>query len=186
MGERDQDRPWSEYCRGAARERATHRVATAERVASSPALTSSCAVVRGRDGRLLAADGVALLDGEVVLLERDHPPSKGQWVLPDGFVQRDERTRTACRREVREEVCLDVEPVVFVGLEAGSERDKRGTVSGAYDRRPREPATAAGPRRGPPGRDPRSRGPPTDGLRPRADRGRRPRALTAGARRANC
>jgi len=29
------------------------------------------------DGRLLAADGVALLDGEVVLLERDHPPSEG-------------------------------------------------------------------------------------------------------------
>lgn len=88
------------------------------------------------DGRPLATDGVILLDGEVVLLERDHPPYEGTWVLPGGFVERDERARDACRREVREEVGLDVEPVAFVGLYDDPDRDERGTVSAAYRCRP--------------------------------------------------
>jgi len=55
------------------------------------------------DLRALATDGVVLLDGEVVLLERDHPPHEGAWVVPGGMVERGERARTACEREVREE-----------------------------------------------------------------------------------
>lgn len=85
---------------------------------------------------MLAADGVVLLEGEVLLLERDHPPYEGDWVLPGGFVERDERAREACRREVREEVGLDVYPVAFLGLYDDPERDERGTVSAAYRCRP--------------------------------------------------
>jgi 8-oxo-dGTP diphosphatase len=86
--------------------------------------------------RALATDGVVLLDGAVLLLERDHPPHAGEWVLPGGLVERDERARGACRREVREEVGLDVEPVEFVGLYDDPDRDERGNVSAAYRCRP--------------------------------------------------
>jgi 8-oxo-dGTP diphosphatase len=82
--------------------------------------------------RALSTDGVILLDGEVVLLERTHPPDEGHWVLPGGMVERDETARAACAREVHEEVGLDVRPVSFVGLYDDPERDERGNVSAAY------------------------------------------------------
>lgn len=82
--------------------------------------------------RALAADGVVLLDGEVLLLERDHPPHEGEWVLPGGLVEPDERAREACVREVREEVGVRVEADAFVGLYDDPDRDERGNVSAAY------------------------------------------------------
>ncbi|WP_246986030.1 NUDIX domain-containing protein [Halorientalis marina] len=82
--------------------------------------------------RALATDGVVVVDGEVVLLERNHPPHEGAWVLPGGMVERDERAREACAREVREEVGLSVRPVAFVGLYDAPDRDERGNVSAAY------------------------------------------------------
>jgi 8-oxo-dGTP diphosphatase len=88
------------------------------------------------DVRPLAADGVVVQDGDVLLLQRDHPPHEGQWVLPGGFVDPGERAREAAEREVREEVGLDVEATAFVGLYDDPDRDERGTVSAAYRCRP--------------------------------------------------
>lgn len=84
------------------------------------------------DLRALATDGVVVIGGEVVLLERDHPPEEGRWVLPGGMVERGETARTACARGVREEVGLEVRPVSFVGLYDAPDRDPRGNVSAAY------------------------------------------------------
>jgi 8-oxo-dGTP diphosphatase len=82
--------------------------------------------------RALATDGVVFVDGEVVLLKRNHPPDEGYWVLPGGMVERDETARAACAREVKEEVGLDVHPASLVGLYDDPERDERGNVSAAY------------------------------------------------------
>ncbi|WP_181692460.1 NUDIX hydrolase [Natronomonas sp. LN261] len=49
------------------------------------------------DVRALASDAVIVLDGDVLLLERDHPPFEGQWVLPGGLLERDETAREALR-----------------------------------------------------------------------------------------
>lgn len=84
------------------------------------------------DLRALATDAVVLTDDGVVLLERDHPPHEGEWVLPGGMVERGECARTACAREAREEVGLDVRPVSLVGLYDAPGRDSRGNVSAAY------------------------------------------------------
>lgn len=89
--------------------------------------------------RALATDAVVLLDGEVVLLERDHEPHEGKWVLPGGLVERGERAHEACIRETNEEVGLVVEPVSFVGLYDAPERDARGNVSTAFLCRPTAP-----------------------------------------------
>jgi len=82
--------------------------------------------------RALAADGVVFVDGEVVLLERTHPPFEGRWVLPGGMVERGETAVEACVREVREEVALEVTVEGFVGLYDDPDRDERGNVSAAY------------------------------------------------------
>jgi 8-oxo-dGTP diphosphatase len=97
-------------------------------------------------GRPLATDAVVLLDGEVVVLERTTDPYEGHWVLPGGFLERGERARTACAREVREEVGLEVAPVSFVGLYDAPDRDERGTVSAAYLCRPTADDPAPEPR----------------------------------------
>jgi 8-oxo-dGTP diphosphatase len=91
------------------------------------------------DLRALATDAVVLTDDGVVLLERSHPPHEGEWVLPGGMVERGERARTACAREAREEVGMDVRPVSFVGLYDAPGRDSRGNVSAAYLCVPRGP-----------------------------------------------
>lgn len=90
------------------------------------------------DVRALATDGVVLVDGEVVLLERNHPPHEGAWVLPGGLVEPEETAAEACAREVREEVGLHVRPVQFVGLYDDPNRDDRGNASAAYLCVPRE------------------------------------------------
>lgn len=84
------------------------------------------------DVRALTADPVIVVDGEVVLIERDHPPCEGQWVLPGGLVEPDETARDACIREASEEVGLDVSVTEFVGLYDDPDRDERGNVSAAY------------------------------------------------------
>lgn len=92
------------------------------------------------DLRALAADAVIVDDGKVVLLERDHPPFEGRWVLPGGLVEPNETAREACIREAKEEVGLDVTVVDFVGLYDDPERDQRGNVSAAYRCRPLDSA----------------------------------------------
>jgi len=87
--------------------------------------------------RALATDAVVLVDGEVVLLERDHAPHEGEWVLPGGIVEPDETAAEACRRESREEVGLDVTVAEFVGLYDDPARDDRGFASAAYRCLPR-------------------------------------------------
>lgn len=82
--------------------------------------------------RALTTDAVIELDGEVLLLERNHPPFEGSWVLPGGLVERDETAPEACVRETKEEVGLDVTVEEFVGLYDDPDRDERGNVSAAY------------------------------------------------------
>jgi 8-oxo-dGTP diphosphatase len=84
------------------------------------------------DFRALAVDAVVPLDGEIVMLERNHPPEEGTWVLPGGMVEADETAAAACARETAEEIGLDVRPVSLIGLYDDPDRDERGNVSAAY------------------------------------------------------
>lgn len=93
------------------------------------------------DVRPLAADAVILDDREVLLMERDHDPYEGHWVLPGGLVEPGETARRACAREVREEVGLEVAVGSLVGLYDDPDRDERGNVSAAYLCRPQRDPT---------------------------------------------
>ena len=82
--------------------------------------------------RALTTDAVIELNGEVLVIERNHPPFEGYWVLPGGLVERDETAQEACIRETQEEVDLNITVDEFVGLYDDPDRDERGNVSAAF------------------------------------------------------
>lgn len=72
---------------------------------------------------------------KIVLIQRKHPPCKGQWALPGGFVDEGEPLYTAAARELQEETSVDPKQVELtqVGTYGDPGRDPRGwTVTVAY------------------------------------------------------
>lgn len=61
--------------------------------------------------------------GRVVLIRRKNPPYG--WALPGGFIDAGESAADACRREAREETCLDVELVEQLFTYSDPRRDPR-------------------------------------------------------------
>jgi 8-oxo-dGTP pyrophosphatase MutT (NUDIX family) len=70
-------------------------------VYANPAPTASAIVLDGR--------------GRVLLARRAVEPGKGRWDLLGGFIDEDEDPLAALRRELAEEIGLDVQPGDFVG-----------------------------------------------------------------------
>lgn len=53
-------------------------------------------------------DAVVRAAGHVLLVKRKHPPGRGLWALPGGFLDPRERLATSAIREVREETSLEI------------------------------------------------------------------------------
>ena len=97
----------------------------------TPLLTVDC-VVFDRADRLL-------------LIRRKHPPFKGKYALPGGFVDVGETVEAAALRELKEETGLDGKIVKLIGVYSDPKRDPRGhTVSAAFLVRTRSTKALAG------------------------------------------
>jgi 8-oxo-dGTP diphosphatase len=59
---------------------------------------------------------IAVRDGRVLLTRRAIEPALGLWTFPGGYVDWGEDIATAARREMREEVGLDLEPAGLLGV----------------------------------------------------------------------
>lgn len=54
--------------------------------------------------------------GKVLLIREQEEPYQGEWVVPQGYVKRDETVSEAARREVREELGVEVDLEGLVGV----------------------------------------------------------------------
>jgi 8-oxo-dGTP diphosphatase len=76
---------------------------------------------------LLAVDCVVLdAKRRVLLIRRGHPPFKGMYALPGGFVEVGESVESACRRELLEETGVAVTALRLIGVYSEPTRDPRG------------------------------------------------------------
>ena len=82
-----------------------------------PAVTADCLVFAHTENGL-----------ELLLIQRRNEPCKGKWAFPGGFMNIDETTADAARRELKEETGLGVEDFHRVGVFDAVDRDPRERV----------------------------------------------------------
>ena len=82
-----------------------------------PAVTADCLVFARTD------EGMKLL-----LIQRKNEPCKGKWAFPGGFMDIDETTVDAARRELKEETGLVVGELHRVGIFDAVDRDPRERI----------------------------------------------------------
>ena len=82
-----------------------------------PAVTADCLVFAHSD------EGMKLL-----LIQRKNEPCKGKWAFPGGFMDIDETTIDAARRELKEETGLVVGELHRVGIFDAVDRDPRERI----------------------------------------------------------
>lgn len=82
-----------------------------------PAVTADCLVFARTD------EGMKLL-----LIQRKNEPCKGKWAFPGGFMDIDETTMDAARRELKEETGLVVVELHRVGIFDAVDRDPRERI----------------------------------------------------------
>lgn len=86
---------------------------------NTPSLTADCVVVDARR--------------RVLLVRRKHPPFRGAYALPGGFVELGETVEAACRRELHEETGVKARKLHLIGVYSNPTRDPRGhTCSVAF------------------------------------------------------
>ncbi len=55
-------------------------------------------------------------NGEILLVERKFDPKKGYWDVPGGFIQADESLEESTKREIREELGVDMQINKIIGV----------------------------------------------------------------------
>ncbi|NPA44928.1 MAG: NUDIX hydrolase [Chlorobi bacterium] len=69
----------------------------------------------------------------ILLIQRKNEPFKDAWAFPGGFVDMDETTYDAAKRELKEETGIEINNLVQVHTFSDVDRDPRGrTVSVVY------------------------------------------------------
>ena len=79
----------------------------------------------------LAVDGIIILNGKLVTVQRVFEPYKGKFVLPGGFLEYGETAEEGVVREVFEETGLRTRVARLVGVYSEPDRDPRGHVVSA-------------------------------------------------------
>ena len=76
---------------------------------------TACPFVNYRNPRPTVT-GLALHHGMLLLTKRAHPPFKGWWDLPGGFMEKNETPEHALLRELKEETGLEVRIRKLLGI----------------------------------------------------------------------
>ena len=82
----------------------------------------------------LAADAAVRRGDTVLLIQRKHPPMKGAWALPGGFVDQGEDPLHAAVRELEEETGLvGTEPTLLMVMGDPKRDPRKHIVSVVYE-----------------------------------------------------
>ena len=84
------------------------------------------------DQPVVGIGAVIIKEGEIALIKRGNEPSKGKWTIPGGLVELGENLETAVIREIKEEVCLDVDNVQLIDVVDNIDLDEHGKVKYHY------------------------------------------------------
>jgi 8-oxo-dGTP diphosphatase len=81
---------------------------------------------------LAAVGAVIKKDGRVLLVKRRFEPSKEKWSIPGGLVELGERVKDAVKREIYEEVGLEIRLIKLIDVVDNITRDKDGRIRYHY------------------------------------------------------
>lgn len=82
--------------------------------------------------RTIACDGILIENGKILLIKRRTMPEKGKWALPGGRIEDDETVEECLKREIKEELGIEVESMRLFGVYSKPERDPRKIISLVY------------------------------------------------------
>jgi len=85
-----------------------------ENTGQVPFRCGACGLVYFFNPTVAAAAWVSDPAGRVLLIRRAHDPAKGKFAIPGGFLDIGESAEAGLRREVREEVGLEVADIAFL------------------------------------------------------------------------
>ncbi|MBS7620109.1 NUDIX hydrolase [Candidatus Bathyarchaeota archaeon] len=83
----------------------------------------------------LPIPGVAAIivrEEAILLVKREHEPSKGVWGLPGGVVELGETIEEAVCREVKEETGIEIQPIKLLKVLDSITRDESGKIRFHY------------------------------------------------------
>ena len=81
---------------------------------------------------LAAVGAVIQKDGRVLLVKRRFEPSRNKWSIPGGLVELGERVKDAVKREIYEEVGLEIRLIKLIDVVDSIIRDEDGRVRYHY------------------------------------------------------
>ena len=79
-----------------------------------------------------AVGAVIRKNGRVLLVKRRFEPSKEKWSIPGGLVELGERVKDAVKREIYEEVGLEIRLIKLIDVVDNITRDKDGRIRFHY------------------------------------------------------
>lgn len=82
--------------------------------------------------RAITIDAIIIRANKILLIKRGNEPFKDYWALPGGYIEWDEEAEETVRKEVKEEVGLDVTKMTLLNAYTKPERDPEQKITLAY------------------------------------------------------
>ena len=82
--------------------------------------------------RGISIDAVIVKGEKILLIQRGVEPNKGYWGTPGGYVDWDESSEDAVKREVQEETGLEVTNTTLIGVYSSPDRHPKQVINIVY------------------------------------------------------
>ncbi len=89
-------------------------------------------MVKYPDKPVVAVGAVIIWNGRVLLVKRGSEPGKGKFAIPGGCLELGENLEEGLKREVKEEVGIDVKIGDLAGVYEWIEKDEKGRIKYHY------------------------------------------------------